>query len=93
MSKKEILVWAVIGLFVFGLGFGITALIDWYNSKPKATLLNPDGLTEQQAAAQSAAVSEALSYYGKNASANLEALAKDLEKMNSSSQDKKNNSR
>ena len=78
MRKKEIFLWTVIGLLVFGLGFGITALVDRYNSKPKATLLNPNGLTEQQAAAQSAAVSEALSYYGKNAAANMEKTLNEL---------------
>lgn len=79
MSKKEILLWAVIGLLVFGLGFGITALVDWYNSKPKASFQNPDGLTEKEAAAQAEAVSAGLSYYSKNASANLEKVFKDLD--------------
>ena len=93
MSKKGILIWAAIGVFVFGLGFGITALIDQYNSKPKATLLNPDGLTEQQAAAQTVVVSETMTYYSKTASSNMEDLLNDLKKMNSSSGNKNNNSR
>ena len=78
MSKKEILFWVVLSVFSFGLGFGITALVDRHNSKPKASLLNPDGLTEEQSAAQAVVVSEALSYYSKNAAANLEKALNEL---------------
>ena len=78
MRKKEILFWAVFGLFAFGLGFGITALVDRHNSKPKATLLNPDGVTEKQAAVQAQAVSEGLTYYSKTASANLEEVLNEM---------------
>lgn len=78
MKKKEILLWVVFGLFAFGLGFGIIALVDRHNSKPKATLLNPDGVTEKQAAVQAQAVSEGLTYYSKNASANLEEVLNEM---------------
>ena len=83
MRKKEILFWVVFGFFAFGLGFGITALVDHYNSKPKATLLNPDGVTEKQAAVQAQAVSEGLTYYSKNASANLEEVLNEMKNMKS----------
>ena len=79
MRKKEILFWAVFGLLAFGLGFGIVALADRHQSKPKATLLNPDGVTEKQAAAHAQVVSEGLTYYSTNAAANLEAVVNELD--------------
>ena len=87
MRKKEILIWAVIGLFAFGLGLGITALVDYYYSKPKATLLNPDGVTEKQAAAHAQVVSEGLTCYSKNAAANLEGVLNEMKNMKITTRD------
>ena len=65
MSKREILFWVVFCFFSLGLGFGIAVLVDRQPSHPKATLRNPAGLAEQEAASQTAVVSETLTYYGK----------------------------
>lgn len=78
MSKKEFLIWGVLGLFVFGLVFGLCALADWCKSKPKESVLNLNRETDEQSAIQTQAVAEAMSYYSKKSMENLEALSKEL---------------
>lgn len=87
MRKKEILFWGISGLLAFGLGFGIVALVDRHHSKAKATLLNPDGVTEKQAASHAQVVSEGLTYYGKTASANLKDVLQEMKNMKVTTRD------
>ena len=78
MSRREVLFWVVFCFISLGLGFGIAVLVDRHNSDPKAILRNPAGLTDQDAAAQTAVVSETLTFYSKNAAANMEKALNEL---------------
>ena len=73
MIKKAILFWFVFSLFVLGVGFGISALVNRQKSK------NPDDVMGKPDAAQSEAVSEAISHYSKTSAANLDAVVKELD--------------
>ena len=79
MRKKEVLFWGVLGLLAFGLGFGFCALANRGQSKPRASVGNLDGETEEQSAIQTKAVAETMSYYSKKSTENLEALVKELD--------------
>lgn len=82
MEKKKILLWIIAGIFVFGLGFGVMALIDHHKSSPEqkiSSILIPDKEAERQAATQTVVTAEAMSYHSKAASANLEAVVKELD--------------
>lgn len=76
----------IAGIFVFGLSFGITALIA-HCSKPQKTVLNPDGVTEKQASAQAQVVSEAMTHYSKTAEDNLEAVLNEMKNMKITTRD------
>ena len=75
MIKKAILFWFVFSLFVLGVGFGISALVNRQKSK------NPDDVVGKPDAAHSEAISEAISHYSKNAAANLDAAVDELDKI------------
>ena len=82
MENKKILFWIIAGIFVFGLGFGVMALIDHHKSSPEqkiSSILIPDKEAERQAAAQTVVTAEAMSYHAKTASANLEAVVNEMD--------------
>ena len=87
MGKKEILFWAVLGIFALGLGFALPALITHREARPKNSILNPDGVTEKQASAQAQVVSKTLSHHAKTSAANMEAVLNEMKSIKITTQD------
>ncbi len=75
MSRKELLIWVALCLVGCSIIIGVFALIGHLQDAKKTEE------KEKQATAQAVVTSEAMTYYSKNAAANLEKALKELDEM------------